>query len=192
MKTMNIYLCGVGGQGIALLSEVMMRACQSAGYDVKGVETHGLAQRGGIVVSHLRIGEKVHHPMIPQGQADLVISLERLEGLRGASEWLKPGGTVVYYDSVYQPTKVRQGLEEYPETEQLQKVIQQREGQLQRVHVKDLPDARMQNVALLGRVASLGLVEKLTPEIVTEVLKNVVPSHAMEMNLQVFKNAAQA
>ena len=60
MKAFNIYLIGVGGQGIGLLSEILLRAADHAGYEVKGVDTHGLAQRGGIVVSHLKFGEKVY------------------------------------------------------------------------------------------------------------------------------------
>ena len=77
MKSMNIYLCGVGGQGIGLLSEVMIRTALSAGYNVMGADTHGLAQRGGTVVSHLRIGPEVFTPLVPEGQE----AGHRLKGL---------------------------------------------------------------------------------------------------------------
>ena len=79
MKTFNIYLSGVGGQGIGLLSELILRAVDHAGQPVKAVDTHGLAQRGGIVVSHIRIGPAVFSPLIRPHQADLVVALERHE-----------------------------------------------------------------------------------------------------------------
>ena len=86
MDNFNIYLTGVGGQGIGLLSEILIRAADHAGHRVKGVDTHGLAQRGGIVVSRIRIGDRVHTPLIPAGEADLVIALERHEALRGLND----------------------------------------------------------------------------------------------------------
>jgi len=72
----NVYMIGVGGQGIGLLSEILIRSADYAGLNAKGVDTHGLAQRGGTVQSHLRIGDKVHASLIRKGTADLVISLE--------------------------------------------------------------------------------------------------------------------
>ena len=92
MKAFNIYLTGVGGQGIGLISEVILRAADHGGHPVKSVDTHGLAQRGGIVVSQIRIGENVFSPLVPAGQADLVISLERHEALRAAGTVLKDKG----------------------------------------------------------------------------------------------------
>jgi indolepyruvate ferredoxin oxidoreductase beta subunit len=82
MNIFNIYLSGVGGQGIGLLSEIILRAADHAGHAAKAVDTHGLAQRGGIVVSQIRLGASAHSPLIPAGQADLAIGLERHEALR--------------------------------------------------------------------------------------------------------------
>ena len=65
MKSLNIYLTGVGGQGIGLLTKILTRACTIAGYRVRGCDTHGLAQRGGTVVSHLRIGDELFIPRVP-------------------------------------------------------------------------------------------------------------------------------
>ena len=96
---MNLFICGVGGQGIGLLTEVLSRACLKAGLVVHGCDTHGLAQRGGVVASHLRLGTDLRTPRVPPGQADLVIGLERLEALRGARLYLKPGGVVLFYES---------------------------------------------------------------------------------------------
>jgi indolepyruvate ferredoxin oxidoreductase beta subunit len=192
MKSTNIYLCGVGGQGIALLSEVMIRACIEAGYEVKGVDTHGLAQRGGVVVSHLRIGQKVFTPMIPPGQADIVIAMERLEGLRGALTMLKRGGTLVYYNTVQQPTGVRKGEAQYPSEEIVEDLLTRREITIEKVFVPKLPDPRMQNVALLGRLSTMNLIDGLSEEILSETLRTIVPPHALETNLVVFEQARDA
>ena len=107
MTSFNIYLTGVGGQGIGLLSEILLRSADHAGLKVKAVDTHGLAQRGGIVISHLRIGEKVFSPLIFRNQADLVVALERNEALRGLNAALKDNGTLIYYDTSWQPLEVR-------------------------------------------------------------------------------------
>ncbi|MDH3576024.1 MAG: 2-oxoacid:acceptor oxidoreductase family protein, partial [Desulfobacteraceae bacterium] len=97
MKAFNIYLAGVGGQGIGLLSEILLRGADHAGLKVKGVDTHGLAQRGGVVVSQLRLGSRVYSPLIFQNEADLVVALEHHEALRGTNAALKDGGTLIYY-----------------------------------------------------------------------------------------------
>jgi indolepyruvate ferredoxin oxidoreductase, beta subunit len=188
VKQINIYICGVGGQGIGLLAEVMIQSCLQAGQQVKGVDTHGLAQRGGIVVSHLRLGDGVFSPKVPPGQADIVMGLERLEAYRATVQMLKPGGTVIYYDCDYQPIHVRMGKAEYPSAEDLAQVVLERQGRLERVHL-ELSDTRMQNTALLGRFAALVLVEGLTPEIVESQLRQVIPAGVVEENLAVFHQA---
>jgi indolepyruvate ferredoxin oxidoreductase beta subunit len=187
----NIFLCGVGGQGIGMLAEVLIQACLRAGHKVKGMDTHGLAQRGGVVVSHLRLGEGVRSPEIPPGQADIVLGLERLEALRGALSMLKPGGSVVYYDCEYQPMHVRMGKAKYPSAAELEAAVAARGGGVERVLVEGLKDPRMQNTALLGRLAGLGLIQGLTPELVEETLREVIPASALDDNLAVFRQAAQ-
>ena len=82
MKRFDIYMSGVGGQGIGLLSEVVIRAADHAGLPVCGVDTHGLAQRGGMVESFVRIGGEVTTPLVRRGAASLVMALERTEAMR--------------------------------------------------------------------------------------------------------------
>lgn len=190
MRGANIYICGVGGQGIGLLAEVLIQSCLQAGHAVKGVDTHGLAQRGGIVTSHIRLGAGVYAPQVPPGQADLVLGLERLEAYRATLEMLKTGGTVVYYDCEYQPIHVRMGRGSYPGAAELARAVGERGGRLERVLLEGLPDPRMQNTALLGRVTSLGLIDGLTPALVEEQLAALVPASAREANLDVFRRAA--
>lgn len=191
MKPANIYLCGVGGQGIGLLAEVVIQSCLSAGHRVMGVDTHGLAQRGGVVTSHIRLGEHVFSPRIPPGQADIVLGLERLEAYRAAVGMLNDGGTVVYYDCEYQPIHVRMGKAQYPSVDELERVVRERHGSIERVAL-ELDDPRMQNTALLGRFAALGLIDGLTPAIVEAQLCNVIPAAVLEDNLTVFRAASAA
>lgn len=187
MNNMEICLSGVGGQGIGLLTEVLVRSCAKAGYTVKGCDTHGLAQRGGTVMSHLRIGEKVYVPRVSAGEADLVISLERLEAYRSAVAMLKPGGTLLYYDAVYQPIDVRMGKSSYPDARELDRFGTAQKCRVYRVFQADLPDPKMQNVALLAEIVRMKLIPGVTREVVEGVLREVIPARAMEPNLAVFK-----
>ncbi len=189
MKPKNIYLSGVGGQGIGLLSDVLTKACLTAGYNVRGCDTHGLAQRHGTVVSHLRIGDNLFTPQVLNGQTDLIVSLERLEALRAATTMLKKSGTVVYYDTVYQPIHVRMGKAEYPTIKELESVVETRKAQLVRVYIEDLNNPRMQNVALLGCLASVGAIEGVTKNTIEQALCETVPPKVLEANLAVFGNA---
>ncbi len=192
MKEANIYLCGVGGQGIGMLSEVLIRACMEAGYDVMGCDTHGLAQRGGVVQSHLRIGEHIYTPLVPDGEADIVIALERLEAMRGALEMLREGGSVIYYNTTYQPMRVRSGAMQYPSQSDVEETVKKLNGNLHAVELEGLPDPRMQNVALLGRLAELELIEGLNAAVIRSVLKSVLPEHVLEKNLEVFSRASNS
>jgi indolepyruvate ferredoxin oxidoreductase, beta subunit len=192
MNPMNIYLCGVGGQGIGMLSDVLALACRRAGYNIKGCDTHGLAQRHGTVVSHLRIGDRLYVPRVPAGEADLVVGLERLEALRAASSMLKESGSLVYYDSVYQPIHVRMGVEKYPKAEELERVAEKKNLNLHRVYLGNLTDPRMQNVALLGRLASSEVIPNVKVTLLEEALRQKLPRKILEMNLAVFRQALQS
>jgi indolepyruvate ferredoxin oxidoreductase beta subunit len=187
---LNIYLCGVGGQGIGLLAEVLGQACLAAGHPVRGCDTHGLAQRHGTVVSHLRLGPAALMPRVPAGRAHLVVGLERLEALRAVKPMLGQGGTVVYYDTVYQPIHVRMGRNRYPDTADLEQAVAARGGRLERVFFDDLADPRMQNVALLGRVVGTGVIEGLTMAAAETALAAAVPARLLDENLAVFRRAA--
>jgi indolepyruvate ferredoxin oxidoreductase, beta subunit len=110
----NVFLAGVGGQGILLASEILGEALLRGGYDVKKSEVHGMAQRGGAVTTHLRFGPKVHAPLIEPGTADLLIAFEKMEALRFL-HFLKPGGTVLVNTQEIPPAPVSSGQERYPE-----------------------------------------------------------------------------
>jgi len=113
LKSIDILLVGVGGQGIILASKVLAGTGQSAGYDVKVSEVHGMAQRGGSVVTQVRLGEKVHSPLISEGGADFILAFEQLEGLRYLP-YVKPDGTVIVSEQIILPVPVLAGAAEYP------------------------------------------------------------------------------
>ncbi|MCM2267337.1 MAG: 2-oxoacid:acceptor oxidoreductase family protein [Elusimicrobiales bacterium] len=186
----NIYICGVGGQGVGLLAAALAQAADRAGLAVRACDTHGLAQRGGVVSSHIRIGADALTPLTPEGGADLVLSLERLEALRGTAQYLKKGGRVVYYDTAYQPVGVRAGKADYPSAQDVEKAAAGLGGLAVPVSAGPLRDPRMQNAALLGRVAALGAVPGLPASVIEEVLREIAPPASLEENLAIFRAAA--
>ncbi len=93
--THSILIAGIGGQGVLLASDVLARVAAAAGMDVKKSEVHGMAQRGGSVVSHVRFGREVHSPLIRAGSADVILAFDEYEGRRNAA-FLKPGGMTVW------------------------------------------------------------------------------------------------
>ncbi len=114
MKELNVMVVGVGGQGTLLTSRIIGKTALNAGFDVKLSEVHGMAQRGGSVVTFVRFGESVKEPVIEEGTADILISFERLEALRYA-HFLKKGGKIIVNDCRIDPMTVVIGANQYPE-----------------------------------------------------------------------------
>ena len=111
--TNNIMIVGVGGQGSLLASKLLGHLLLQEGYDVKVSEVHGMSQRGGSVVTYVRFGEKVFSPIIDKGEADVIVSFEKLEAARYAG-YLKPGGRIVVNTQEIEPMPVITGAMEYP------------------------------------------------------------------------------
>lgn len=109
----NILLTGVGGQGIILASRVLANAALKAGFEVKVSEIHGMAQRGGSVVTHLRFGRQVYSPLVSTGQADYLVAFEKLEAIRYLP-YLKKDGWLIVNDQVIYPLPVLLGKASYP------------------------------------------------------------------------------
>ena len=114
MKTKNIMIVGVGGQGSLLASKLLGRMLLQKGYDIKVSEVHGMSQRGGSVVTYVRFGDKVYSPVIDKGEADFIVSFELLEAARW-TEYLKPGGKIVANTQQISPMPVITGAAEYPQ-----------------------------------------------------------------------------
>jgi indolepyruvate ferredoxin oxidoreductase beta subunit len=186
----NVYVCGVGGQGIGFLAEAMARAADHAGIPVRGCDTHGLAQRGGMVSSFLRLGPAAHSPIVRPGEAGLVVALERTEALRAAREWLAPGGDLVWYDSLWQPLPVRLGEEAAVEAREVEEACAALGARLHRLTPGRLADPRMQNAAALGEVARKGLLPGVGMGHFREALADLMEGKALEENLALLESPA--
>ncbi len=113
MATKNIMIVGVGGQGSLLASKLLGRLLVDEGYDVKVSEVHGMSQRGGSVVTYVRFGEKVYSPIIDEGEADFIVSFEKIEAARHIKD-LRKGGTVIVNTQQIDPMPVIIGNAVYP------------------------------------------------------------------------------
>ena len=187
----NVMTCGVGGQGLMLVSNIIGLACARFGYGIRTAETHGLAQRSGSIYTHIRIsdGEEIFSPLIPPGEADVLLSMEAMEALRNI-EFLKRGGTIILNEYVWQP--VQSTFERVKEPEKPYLSIEEILGQLSKVSEKILViDAlKLANIAgnpLTSNVVLLGLLARqegfnITLDQLREVLPEVVPEKALEAN----------
>ena len=150
----NILVVGIGGQGVMTATEILAEAAISLGHDVKKTEVAGMAQRGGVVSSHLRFGKKVLSPQIAPGQADLIVGFESAEALRW-SHYLKPGGLVLMNTARLVPPVVSGGLFPYPDDP-----VGEIRARGIEVHAFDamaianqLGDVRLGNSVMLGAIA---------------------------------------
>ncbi|NLT34969.1 MAG: indolepyruvate oxidoreductase subunit beta [Gaiellales bacterium] len=184
-EPMNLLLSGVGGQGVILASFLLSQVALEAGYDIKQSEVHGMAQRGGSVVSHLRFGHKVYAPLFTPGQADLLLSFEPLEALRYL-HWLKKDGLLVYNTVRVNPSTVSSGAAEYPEgvEERIGRSFGRVVGLNAVAIAAQAGTARAANLVLLG-AASPSL--PFSREMWDAVLKRELASNVLEVNLKAFQ-----
>jgi indolepyruvate ferredoxin oxidoreductase beta subunit len=183
---MDIYIIGVGGQGIGLLSEAIIRAADYAGLPIRGTDTHGLAQRGGTVSSCVRLGSQAHSSLIQEHCSDMVIALERNEALRGLNSHLKDGGTLIYYDIQWQPLQVRLGKEALVKPENISTECLRRSIQEYRIIPTALSNPKMQNIALLASIAKYNCIPHITLSHYEEALKDLLEGNKLEKNISLF------
>lgn len=154
MKTHNILLAGVGGQGIILAGRVIAACAFNAGQSPRKSEVHGMAQRGGAIVSHLRFGGQVHSSLIPPGHADIILALEELEGLRNLAV-LRPGGLVILNRRQVPPRAAASKDTPYPED--IPGRIRQAGATCEPVDApgisRELGEPRVENIVLVGALS---------------------------------------
>jgi indolepyruvate ferredoxin oxidoreductase beta subunit len=180
----NILLVGVGGQGILLASEILSEAAMLAGFDVKKSEIHGMSQRGGCVVSHVRYGQEVFSPIVPEGEGDILFGFELMETCRSLP-LIKPGGVVVANDLQISPPSVLMGQESYPSD--LVMRIQDRFPDFLLVDgqkvAREAGNVRAANTVLLGAISKrLDIAEGFW----MTALEKMVPPKALEVNKKAF------
>ena len=189
-ENFNIYMTGVGGQGIGLLSQTLLRAIDCAGIRAVAVDTHGLAQRGGMVVSRIRMGEKVFSPLIMAHCADLVLGMEAHEALRGVNVAIKKKGVLCYLDVSWQPLAVRLGQAPPVTEKEIETACRQKEAACFKVESKAIEDPRMQNMALIGTIAAHGLIPGVENEHYRQALQDLLSGPVLEKNLSLMKRYA--
>ncbi len=181
--TKNIMIVGVGGQGTLLTSRIIGKAALAKGFDVKISEVHGMAQRGGSVVTFVRFGEKVNEPVVEEGQADVIIAFERLEALRYA-HFLKKDGVIVVNDCRIDPMTVVIGAKTYPENiiEGLKKEHKVYAIDGQSVAL-ELGNSKVLNSVVLGYAASfIGFDEQTW----LDTVASTVPAKTVDINKKAF------
>ena len=182
-RLFNVSLVGVGGQGILLTSDVLALAAMHAGLDVKKSEIHGMSQRGGSVISQVRFGTRVHSPIIPDGQSDVLVSFERTEALRYA-HLAKPGAKILVNDMDRIPVTVSSGL---------QAPVQDADKRLAAYPGLTLIDAnplaiqagnlRAANIVLLGALSAFVPFDE---EHWQAAMRERIPAKLLEINLRAF------
>jgi indolepyruvate ferredoxin oxidoreductase beta subunit len=188
MTKTDILITGVGGQGILLASTVIGRTAIKAGLSVRSTETHGMAQRGGSVVSHLRIGN-VYSPMIPKGSADFLIAFEPLEAVRNA-DYLKDGCWAVVNTETINPTGEKKKIGNYPPVEDILMALMEFANiiPIDATNLaREAGSPLTLNMVLLGAVAALEGFPLETGDL-KGMVKVLVPPKTVETNIKAFES----
>ncbi len=185
MKTTNVMIVGVGGQGSLLASKLLGTLLVENGYDVKVSEVHGMSQRGGSVVTYVRFGSRVYSPVIEDGEADFIVSFEKIEAARYLNK-LSKNGTIIVNTQQIDPMPVIIGAASYPEN-----VIEEMKSK--GVNVDDIDamtlaieagSAKACNIVLMGRLAKYFDISK---ELWLEAIEKCVKPQFVEMNKKAFE-----
>ncbi len=196
-RNFNILITGVGGQGMLTLMAVIAQAAANQGYDVKTSELHGLAQRGGTAPCTIRIGKKIHSALIPAGHADLVLSLELLEGLRACRYGSRQRKTVFLINTqrIF-PTSVIVSGKRYPTLKKILKNIQPFSSKAitinaSEVSLRETGRSVMANIYMLGYAVGKCLLP-IKKKFVAQAIKQVVPKKYLEDNMRIFELGVRA
>ena len=190
MKTVNISLVGVGGQGILLTSDILAKTAALAGFDVKKSEIHGMAQRGGSVISQVRYGDKVFSPIIADGTSDLLVSFERMETLRWR-HLLAPGGKVLINDLNLTPVTVSSGQQ--PAVTDLSERLKAEYPDAIYIKAQDIAESlgsiRSMNMVVAGAISTL---MPFGADIWQQAMRDRIPAKLLDMNLRAFEAGRSA
>jgi indolepyruvate ferredoxin oxidoreductase beta subunit len=191
MESWNLLITGVGGQGNILASDIIGDVALDAGYDVKKTDTLGMAQRGGSVISHLRIAEKVDSPLIKEGEVDFLLGFEKLETVRWSS-YLRPAAVVIINDTAIPPLSVNQGAEHYPTNEEVVNIIKQRTPKVYLIKgtekATELGNIRTLNIFMLGCLSNFLPFEMKDWQ---AAIAQHVPDRLLKLNMAAFELGRQ-
>ncbi len=185
MKTQNIMIVGVGGQGSLLASKLLGRLLVNEGYDVKVSEVHGMSQRGGSVVTYVRYGDKVASPVIDAGEADYLVSFELLEAARWIN-YLAPEGQIITNIQQIEPMPVITGVAQYPE--ELARKMKDTGAKIDAFDALSLAEkagsSKAVNIVLIGRLSKYF---PLSLETWQKAIEESVPPKFLELNRKAFE-----
>jgi indolepyruvate ferredoxin oxidoreductase beta subunit len=186
MKKLDILVTGVGGQGVVLASDIIGETALAAGFDVKKTDTLGMAQRGGSVVSHVRLAQKVWSPLIKEGEVDLLLAFEKLEAARW-SHYLKPGAVTIVNTYEQPPLSVSLGQEKYPDDDETKKALRRRTDRIYFIDAnkkaQELGNVRTLNILMLG---CFSVFASIDVAVWKESISRRLPENVREINLAAF------
>jgi len=198
-KEFSVYMSGVGGQGLVLLSNVIGSACASAGIRAITGEQHGLSQRSGSINVHMRIGEEIRSPLIPIGSADAVLALDALEALRYV-EYLRPGGVVIMNSRVQHPIietteHTKDKVAKYMSVNDVKARLSEVTDKIAVIDALELGkragNPLTENIVMLGALSTLEAFPVPEKALKDSVAENV-PRKAVEVNLKAFDLGKQS
>lgn len=186
MKKLDLLITGVGGQGNILASDIISQAGIDAGYDVKKTDTLGMAQRGGSVISNVRIARKVYSPLIKEGEVDILLAFEKLEAARWGY-YLRLGGIAIVNNQALPPLSISIGNEQYPADEKIADILKQRTERIYFVagtrRARELGNIRTLNMFMLGCVS---LFLPFPVRIWKDSISQRLPASSRQINITAF------
>jgi indolepyruvate ferredoxin oxidoreductase, beta subunit len=189
MNVTSVLFSGVGGQGIILASAILAKCAFLSGFMVKESELHGMAQRGGSVISHVRFGDEVFSPLIPKGSADFLVALEELEGLRN-SYYLKPSATIILNTKRIVPQSADTSVSSYPEDAEKRLTAEGfRVVAIDSLAIaKEVGNLKVENVIMVGALSSC---LELPYEKWEQAISESVPEKTVQINIVAFKKGQE-
>jgi len=187
MKKLDLLITGVGGQGVILASDILGETALAAGYDVKKTDTIGMAQRGGSVMSHVRIAHQVWSPLIKEGEVDILVGFEKLEAARWGY-YLRPGGVAIVNNQAIPPLSVSLGSEQYPSDEEIINILKHQTDRVYLVNgtkrAIELGNARTLNIFMLGCISLFMPLKLLTWK---DTVCQHLPPNIQQINITAFE-----
>ncbi len=180
MKSYDIVIVGVGGQGILLTSKILGALALEKGYDIKMSEVHGMSQRGGSVITHVRLGTEICAPLVSMGQADFVLAFEHLEALR-AQDFLKEEGVLIQNTQQIDPMPVIMGVKKYPTDKPNKKSVLAFDA-LQKA--RESGNQKAVNIVMLG---ALSKYMDFSKEDFVNAIQACVPAKFLATNIKAFE-----
>jgi indolepyruvate ferredoxin oxidoreductase beta subunit len=192
-RKQDILFVGVGGQGTILASDIVSEVALALGYDIKKSDTLGMAQRGGSVTSHVRIGPIVYAPLVSKHEADIIMAFEKLEAARWVN-YLSPNGTVIINNYALPPLSISLGMAIYPDD---QSILDSYFRLTRKVFMVDgiqeavkLGDVRILNVFMLG-ILSIVLPYKYDEKLWKNCISSHVPPKVIDINIRAFERGRE-